>query len=113
MKLGGSDYHGRGGHGESDLGSVSLPVVIVNDFLKLARPIWCKSIKDLLESYADQPSDPNLKQIMKFKGIFKTYKTDSPKDLIDACLSLWLSKEERQNAEFEAVRLKLSHISVN
>lgn len=113
VKLGGSDYHGRGSHGESDLGSVSLPVVIVNDFLKLARPIWCSAIKDLLESYADQPSDLYLKQIMKFKGIFKTYKTDSAKDLIDACLSLWLSKEERQNAEFEAIRLKLSHISVN
>ncbi|XP_022763715.1 uncharacterized protein LOC111309112 isoform X2 [Durio zibethinus] len=117
LKLGGSDYHGRGEHGESKLGSVDLPVLVLHDFLKVARPIWCGAIKDILESYAEEPSDSNLARIARF-GRMSSFKGSSPrlsygKDLIDHCLSLWLTTEERQNAEFEAIRLKLSHISIN
>ena len=116
LKLGGSDYHGRGGHGESELGSVNLPVLVLHDFLKVARPIWCGAIKDILENYAEEPSDSNLARIAIF-GRMSSFKGSSPlscgKDLIDRCLSLWLTSEERQNAEFEAIRLKLSHISIN
>ncbi|XP_022727439.1 uncharacterized protein LOC111283240 isoform X2 [Durio zibethinus] len=113
LKLGGSDYHGRGGHGESELGSVNLPVLVLHDFLKVARPIWCGSIKDILVSYAEEPSESKLARIARF-GRTGSFKGSSPlscgKDLIDRCLSLWLTTEERQNAEFEAIRLKLSHI---
>ncbi|XWS54488.1 hypothetical protein CRYUN_Cryun10bG0093900 [Craigia yunnanensis] len=116
LKLGGSDYHARGGHGESELGSVNLPVLVLHDFLKVARPIWCSAIKDILESYAEEPSDSNLARIAIF-GRMGSFKGSSPlscgRDLIDRCLSLWLTTEERQNAEFEAIRLKLSHISIN
>ncbi|RVW13267.1 3',5'-nucleoside bisphosphate phosphatase [Vitis vinifera] len=66
VKLGGSDYHGRGGQGESDLGSVNLPVLAVHDFLKVARPIWCNAIRNILESYIKEPSDMNLEQITRF-----------------------------------------------
>lgn len=114
LKLGGSDYHGRGGHGESELGSVNLPVVAVHEFLKVAQPIWCDSIKDILESYVKEPSDSNLARIIRF---VRTPKGSDPlsccKDIVDRCLSLWLTSEERQNAEFDAIRLKLSHISLN
>ncbi|XP_044507982.1 3',5'-nucleoside bisphosphate phosphatase isoform X2 [Mangifera indica] len=116
LKLGGSDYHGRGGHGESELGSVNLPVLILNDFLKIARPIWCAAIKDILKRYADEPSESNLSSIMRFvrARIFKgSHPLSCGKDLIDQCLSLWLTKEERQNTEFEAMKLKLSHVSIN
>ncbi|PNX56462.1 protein trpH-like, partial [Trifolium pratense] len=34
LKIGGSDYHGRGGHHEAELGSVNLPVLVLYDFLK-------------------------------------------------------------------------------
>ncbi|KAF5448512.1 hypothetical protein F2P56_029039 [Juglans regia] len=116
LKLGGSDYHGRGGQGESELGSVNLPVLAVRDFLEVARPIWCGAIRDNLESYAEEPSDSNLARIMRF-GRTRIFKGGSPlscgKDLIDRCLSLWLTNEERQNAEFDAIRLKLSNISIN
>ncbi|KAG7976357.1 hypothetical protein I3843_06G145500 [Carya illinoinensis] len=116
LKLGGSDYHGRGGHGESELGSVNLPVLAVYDFLEVARPIWCAAIRDILKSYAEEPSDSNLARIMRF-GRTRIFKGGSPfscgKDLIDRCLSLWLTNEERQNVEFDAIRLKLSHISIN
>lgn len=111
LKLGGSDYHGRGGHGESELGSVNLPVLVLRDFLKVARPIWCGAISHILENYADEPSDLNLARITRFG------KGGSPsgfgKDLIDRCLFLWLTNEERQNAVFEAIKLKLSRISIN
>ncbi|XP_059445025.1 uncharacterized protein LOC132176885 [Corylus avellana] len=116
LKLGGSDYHGRGGNGESELGSVNLPVLATHDFLKVARPIWCRAIWDILESYAEEPSDSNLAKITRF-GRTRIFKGGSPvscgNDLIDRCLSLWLTNEERQNAEFEAIRLKLSNISIN
>ncbi|KAK0589946.1 hypothetical protein LWI29_020478 [Acer saccharum] len=118
LKLGGSDFHGRGGHGESELGSVNLPVLILNDFLKVARPVWCSAIKDILQSYAEEPSDLNLLRITRF-GRARIFKPSCPlscgKDLIDHCLSLWLTIEERQSStnEFEAMRLKLSHVSIN
>ncbi|XP_059648076.1 uncharacterized protein LOC132294291 [Cornus florida] len=116
LKLGGSDYHGRGGQSESNLGSVNLPVVAVHEFLKVARPIWCSAIGDILGNYAEDPSESNLERIMRFVKT-KISKGASPfsyrENLIDICLSSWLTNEERQNAVFEAMKLKLSHISIN
>ncbi|KAK8558780.1 hypothetical protein V6N13_098418 [Hibiscus sabdariffa] len=116
LKLGGSDYHGRGGNGESELGSVNLPVLVLHEFLKVARPIWCGAIKDILESYAEEPSDSNLVRIARFSRM-GSFKESSPlscgKDLIDCCLSSWVTTEEWQSAEFEAIRLKLSHASID
>lgn len=116
LKIGGSDYHARGGNSESNLGSVNLPVMALYDFLNVARPIWCDAIRDVLNSYAEEPNDLNLARITRF-GRTRILKGNSPmscgKDLIDRCLSLWLTNEERQNFEFEAIRLKLSHIPVH
>ncbi|KAK3007384.1 hypothetical protein RJ639_017461 [Escallonia herrerae] len=116
VKLGGSDFHGRGGHSESNLGSVSLPVLAVHEFLKLARPIWCSAIKEILENYLKDPSEANLELIVKF-GRNGVTKGVSPlgcgNELIKQCLSLWLTNEERQNAEFEAIKSTLSHVSIN
>lgn len=116
MKLGGSDYHGRGGNGESELGSVNIPVLALHDFLKVARPIWYRAIKDIIERYAEEPSDLNLAMITKFGGtkILKgNSATSCGKDLIDRCLSMWLTTEERQAAEFEAIKVKLSCVEIN
>ncbi|XP_048228192.1 3',5'-nucleoside bisphosphate phosphatase [Ricinus communis] len=116
LKLGGSDYHGRGGNSESEVGSVNLPVLALQDFLKVARPVWCGAIRDILENYAEEPSDSNLARIARF-GRTRVLKGTSTMscgaDLIERCLSLWLTNEERQNAGFEAIKLKLSHISIN
>ncbi|KAE8677899.1 Detected protein of unknown function [Hibiscus syriacus] len=92
LKLGGSDYHGRGGNGESELGSVILPVLVLHEFLKVAQPIWCGAIKDILESYAKEPSALNLARIARFSRM-DSLKGTSPlscgKDWIDRCLSSW------------------------
>ncbi|XP_038886806.1 3',5'-nucleoside bisphosphate phosphatase [Benincasa hispida] len=116
LKLGGSDFHGRGGHSESEVGSVNLPVLAMHDFLKAARPIWCSAIRDILERYVEEPSESNLAKITRF-GRTRVLKggssPSSENDIIDRCLTSWLTNEEKQNAEFEAIRLKLSHISIN
>lgn len=107
FKVGGSDYHGRGGRNESELGSVNLPVLVLHDFLKVARPIWCDAIREIFESYAEEPSDSNLASIMRF-GRTRVFNGGSPgKDLVDHCLPLWLTSEEMENAEFEAIKMKL------
>lgn len=116
MKLGGSDFHGRGGQSESDLGSVNLPVLAVHEFLRTARPIWCGAIRGILENYTEDPSQLKLERIMKFgkTRIFKNGSlTKTNNDLIDLCLSSWLTNEEMQDSVFETIKLKLSQISIN
>ncbi|KAM3202619.1 5'-3' exoribonuclease isoform X3 [Capsicum chacoense] len=116
LKLGGSDFHGRGGKQESEVGSVSLPMLAVHEFLKVARPIWVRAIKEILENYIKYPSETNLQLIMSFgkpkvcRGISPA---SCPGDFISRCLSLWFTSEERQNSEFEAIKLKLAAISIN
>ncbi|XP_058085598.1 uncharacterized protein LOC131233044 [Magnolia sinica] len=116
LKLGGSDYHGRGGHDESDLGSINLPVLVIHEFLKLARPIWCNAMKDILLSFAEEPSNSNLEKILRF-GRIKNLNADitlhHSEDVVDLCLSSWLTDEERQAVEFEALRQKLSHTAID
>lgn len=116
MKLGGSDFHGRGGHSESNLGSVSLPIVAVHEFLKLARPIWCRAIKENLENYIKDPSESNLELTLRFG------KTKVPKGLshsVNGCemiqhyLPSWLSKEEIHNGAFDGIKSKISQILVD
>lgn len=116
IKFGGSDFHGRGGQHESDLGSVNMPVLAVHEFLKTARPIWCNAIRSVLENYADDPSQLKLEQILKFSKS-RQVKSESvaknTNDLIDLCLSSWLTVEERNMFAFEAVKLKLSKVPNN
>ncbi|KAJ8433938.1 hypothetical protein Cgig2_001867 [Carnegiea gigantea] len=113
LKLGGSDFHGKGGHGESPLGSVSLPVLAVHDFLSIARPIWCDAIKNILEQYIKEPSELNVQHIFRF-GKTRIFDNDSSGiDLIRNSLLSWLTKEEMQHADFEAIMLKLSGILVD
>lgn len=116
LKLGGSDFHGRGGRGESEPGSVNLPVVVLHDFLKVARPIWCSAIKNILEVYADEPTESNLSIITRFGklGLSKgSSSLNCGKDFIDRYLPMWLTEEELQNVDFEALKLKLSNLSSN
>ncbi|XP_064977370.1 uncharacterized protein LOC135619364 [Musa acuminata AAA Group] len=111
IKLGGSDYHGRGGHDESELGTVSLPLATVYQFLKMARPIWCNAMKDILQSFAKDPSDANIEKITRF-GIPKKSKVchtvNCGKDIVDLCLSSWLTSDEKEENEFQAIRLMLA-----
>ncbi|KAL8128479.1 hypothetical protein V2J09_017634, partial [Rumex salicifolius] len=108
VKLGGSDYHGKGGHNESPLGSVNLPVVAAHEFLKVARPIWCKAIREVVERYSEDPSESNLQQITKYEKSWISNGSCCGKELIHVCLSSWMTKEEMKNAGFEDTMLKLS-----
>ncbi|KAK9162815.1 hypothetical protein Syun_003717 [Stephania yunnanensis] len=116
VKVGGSDYHGRGNYDESDLGSVNLPVLAVHEFLKVARPIWCDAIKDILQHYVEEPSDLKVERLTRFWQMrnLKSISTASLcRDVVDMCLSTWLTPEERQAADIESLRSKLSHTSIN
>ncbi|KAF9610324.1 hypothetical protein IFM89_021994 [Coptis chinensis] len=115
VKLGGSDYHGRGTHDESDLGSVNLPVMTLHAFLKVARPIWCNAFKDILHNFVEDPSDSSLEKLTKFgkvRNLKAGINMNCCNDVIDMCLSSWLTNDERQEVEFEALRLKLSHTDI-
>lgn len=113
IKIGGSDYHGRGGHSESDLGSVVLPVLVVHEFLKLARPIWLEAAKDLILHFTKEPSESNLEKITMF-GMPKNLKgcPSNYSDIVDICLSSWLTTEERRDIEFQNIKIKISDMSL-
>lgn len=66
LKLGGSDFHGKGTKDESDVGAVKLAVTTLCCFLKMARPIWCSAMKDILLKFAEEPSAANVGKIVKF-----------------------------------------------
>ncbi|KAL1822888.1 hypothetical protein ACET3Z_009666 [Daucus carota] len=113
LKVGGSDFHGRGGQSESNLGSVGLPVVAVHEFLKVARPIWCRAIRDNLEDFVRDPSGSNLEVLTRLGKIkFPKGTNCSRYELIQHCLSSWLTNEERQDDEFEALKLKVTQVSI-
>ncbi|XP_042458228.1 5'-3' exoribonuclease-like isoform X1 [Zingiber officinale] len=111
IKIGGSDYHGRGGHDESDLGSVRLPLISIYRFLKVARPIWYNATKDILQNFAEDPSNTSLEKIMRFlmPNKFKGFSTaNSAKDIVDLCVSSWLTKDEKEENDFDEIRHMLA-----
>ncbi|CAN6307700.1 unnamed protein product [Urochloa humidicola] len=112
LKLGGSDFHGRGGKDESDIGTVKLAVTTLCCFLKMARPIWSTAMKDILLKFAEEPSSANQGNILKFGRLtsadgFSPINTGI--DVIDFCLSSWSSNDDLEDVELEEVRLKLAH----
>ncbi|PKA49080.1 hypothetical protein AXF42_Ash010764 [Apostasia shenzhenica] len=116
IKLGGSDFHGRGGNDESELGSVDLPLISICKFLKLARPIWCDTARSILQRFSEEPSSANLEKITMFGkpvNLRKCASIKRGKDIIDLCLSSWLTIEERQAVQFEEIRRKLSDVGVS
>jgi hypothetical protein len=112
IKLGGSDYHGKGGNSESELGSVSLPVLAAHDFLKLARPIWCDAIRQVLDNYVNAPTDSNLEIIKRYgKNKFSEANVDMNESISD-CILAWMTREERESTEFVAIISKLSEVFI-
>lgn len=112
LKIGGSDYHGKRTQLETDLGGANLPVVAMREFLKLARPIWLNAIKDALRSYAEEPSCANLERLWGFGDAKYKAKMAAigPREIVKLSLSSWLTPEERECAELEDLRLKISHV---
>ncbi|KAB8090590.1 hypothetical protein EE612_015814 [Oryza sativa] len=112
LKIGGSDFHGRGGKDESDIGTVKLAITTLCSFLKMARPIWCSAMKDILLKFAEEPSTTNLGKMVMFGELinFNGFSsTGSGMDIVNLCLSSWLSNNGMEEVELEEVRLKLAH----
>ena len=112
LKLGGSDFHGRGGKDESDIGTVKLAMTTLCFFLKMARPIWSAAMKDILLKFSEEPSSANLRNMLKFGRLtnvdgFSPINTGI--DVVHFCLSSWSSNEDMEDVELEEVRLKLAH----
>uniref|UniRef100_A0A0D9VQL1 Polymerase/histidinol phosphatase N-terminal domain-containing protein n=1 Tax=Leersia perrieri TaxID=77586 RepID=A0A0D9VQL1_9ORYZ len=111
LKIGGSDFHGTGRKDESDIGRVKLAITTLCCFLKMARPIWCSAMKDILLKFAEEPSAANLGKIVKFGQLinFDGFSSMDGMDIVNLCLSSWLSNDGKEEVELEEVRLKLAH----
>lgn len=82
----------------------------------MARPAWCNAVKDILLSYADEPSAAKLEKITRFVKLnnLKGYSTPScGEDVVDQCLSSWLTNDEKEGDEFEAIRMKLACMDIS
>lgn len=83
-------------------------MVAVNEFLKVARPIWCGAIKNTVDRYVTDPTESNLDHILRYAKI-KLAKGGGVSSithniqLIHECLSQWLTNEEQKSGDFEAV----------
>lgn len=113
VKIGGSDYHGRSGQDEPDLGSVAIPVLDVYQFLMKAQPPWRVAMQDMLSAMAEEPSDIDLQKINRF-GKFKAIKDYaglcSGKHAYGSCqeASFLGNQEQEEDPELDAIRVKLS-----
>ncbi|VAI08893.1 5'-3' exoribonuclease-like [Triticum dicoccoides] len=110
LKLGGSDFHGKGTKDETDVGAVKLAITTLSSFLEMARPIWCSAMKDILLKFAEEPSAANLGKILKFgqpANSDGSAPIDSGTDVVNLCLSSWLSYDDMEDVELEEVRSKL------
>ncbi|WVZ55796.1 hypothetical protein U9M48_006412 [Paspalum notatum var. saurae] len=114
LKLGGSDFHGRGEKHESDIGTVRLAITTLCCFLKMARPMWSAAMKDILLKFAEEPSAANLGSMLKFgRANFDVYSPiNTGIHVVDFCLSSWSSRDDIEDVELEVVRLKLAHYAV-
>jgi len=114
LKLGGSDFHGRGGHDETDLGRVNIPDSAMHEFLKVAQPIWHDAIKHILLSFAEETKAVGFDAFGKYKLLkgdmhLRNNTLGDKEDIVALHLSPWLTKEERVTVEEEAIKLKLSY----
>ncbi|KAH9294845.1 hypothetical protein KI387_038433, partial [Taxus chinensis] len=121
LKIGGSDFHGKGGPDETDLGKVTIPDSAIHKFLKVAQPIWRDALKDILLGFAES-SEPKIDKIVYPYGFGKELNGDmslrckitgNKEETVVLHLSSWLTKEEKLAVEEEAVRLKLSHTVIS
>lgn len=118
LKLGGSDFHGRGGPDETDLGKVNIPDSAMHEFLKVAQPIWHDAIKNILLSFAEETKVIGFDSFGKYKCLkgdmhLRNNTLGDKEELVALHLSPWLTKEERVTVEEEAIKLKLSYTVIS
>lgn len=67
LKLGGFDFHGRGGPNETNLGKVNILDSTMHEFLKIAQPIWHEAIRNILLSFAEERKSIGFDSFDKYK----------------------------------------------
>lgn len=123
VKLGGSDFHGRGDPDETKLGKVPLPLLTIHEFLHVAEPIWCSAIKEILQGFAAETFKINSGKIVGLKYFScgsECLKGDISlghlvkEGTCSASLSLssWLMEEERLAVKEEVSHLNLVHETI-
>ena len=68
-------------------------------------------MKDILLNFAEEPSAASLRKILKFGQLanFDGFEPiDSGTDVVNLCLSSWLSYDDMKDVELEEVRIKLA-----
>eukprot|EP00250_Pteridium_aquilinum_P013785 c21572_g1_i1 orf=285-1973(+) len=118
LKLGGSDFHGRGDPDETKLGKVVLPLLAIREFLQVAEPIWIAAVKELLQNFAEEIFQINAEHIAGLKyftgreslkgGIALGYSLGKEQFRASLRLSPWLTEEDRQAVQEAASQLKLN-----
>lgn len=78
------------------------------EFLKVARPIWCDAIKNTVDQYVNDPTESNLKHILRYTNI-KLAKggvssVTNNIELVHQYVSQWLTNVEQKNVVFESVK---------
>ncbi|KAI5066961.1 hypothetical protein GOP47_0017489 [Adiantum capillus-veneris] len=117
LKLGGSDFHGRGDPDETKLGKVPLPLLAIREFLRVAEPIWIASIEELLQNFAEESFQVHagnavgskfFTELEGLKGdIALEYSIEEEHSRAFLRLSAWLTDEDRQAVHNAVMQLKL------
>ncbi|KAH7387365.1 hypothetical protein KP509_16G019600 [Ceratopteris richardii] len=117
LKLGGSDFHGRGDPDETKLGKVALPLLAIRDFLEVAEPIWMSAVKELLNCFAEEKfyiDSERLTGTKFFTGpesirgdVSLGHIVDNERSKAFLRLSTWLTEENRQALQDVVSKLQL------
>ncbi|KAL2642147.1 hypothetical protein R1flu_009734 [Riccia fluitans] len=116
LRIGGSDFHGKGDPDETDLGGIDLPSMAVHEFLKVAQPLWSSAVEQILQDFAQVVSErvendtnqSNKRSFDVWKGDISVSGISLPGEVDHVrCLRLspWLSEAEKELVEMVASRL--------
>jgi len=105
MKLGGSDFHGRGTIDEIDIGGTSIPALAMLQFLTVAQPIWSSALCLIVQEFAESTSVHDMDHEY-WKGDIFVREVEGRFCLV---FSAWLTDEEKSAVQNEARTLGLMH----
>ncbi len=105
MKLGGSDFHGRGTIDEIDIGGTSIPALAMLQFLTVAQPIWSSALRLIVQEFAESTSAHDMDHEY-WKGDIFVREVEGRFCLV---FSAWLTDEEKSVVQNEARTLGLMH----
>ncbi len=105
VKVGGSDFHGRGTLDEIDIGGTSIPALAMLQFLTVAQPIWSSALRLIVQEFAESTSVHDMDHEY-WKGDIFVREVEGRFCLV---FSAWLTDEEKCVVQNEARTLGLMH----